>query len=242
MHRFIVKIYQSGDNMLIDLLSHIFPNLIYLFLHAAAPGSFPKALTSDEEARLLEQMADGDDSARKKLIEHNLRLVAHIAKKYYAGCADQDDLISIGTIGLIKAVSSFKPAKGIRLATYAARCIENEILMYFRSAKKSAQDAYISDPIDTDKDGNTLTLIGVITDNTDIVEDLDLKVKLEKLKEYLKDTLSERELTVIELRYGLKGGKELAQREVAKLLGISRSYVSRIEKKALSKLKDRFEE
>lgn len=120
--------------------------------------------------------------------------------------------------------------------------IANEILMYFRSAKKSAQDAYISDPIDTDKDGNTLTLIDVITDNTDIVEDLDLKVKLEKLKEYLKDTLSERELTVIELRYGLKGGKELAQREVAKLLGISRSYVSRIEKKALSKLKDRFEE
>ena len=120
--------------------------------------------------------------------------------------------------------------------------VANEILMYSRSAKKSAQDAYISDPIDTDKDGNTLTLIDVITDNTDIVEDLDLKVKLEKLKEYLKDTLSERELTVIELRYGLKGGKELAQREVAKLLGISRSYVSRIEKKALSKLKDRFEE
>lgn len=227
--------------MLLDLLASVIPNLMYLFLHATAPGAFPKTLSKDEETELLNKMSQGDDSARQQLIEHNLRLVAHIAKKYYGSTADQDDLISIGTIGLIKAVSSFKPTKGIRLATYAARCIDNEILMYFRSIKKSAQDVYISDPIDTDKDGNTLTLIDVITDNRNIIEDLDLKFKLEKLQTFLKEELTPRELTIIELRYGLKGRKELAQREVAKALGISRSYVSRIEKKALQKLRSRFE-
>ena len=227
--------------MFLSLLMQIFPNLLFMFLHAASGGSFPKALSSKAEAELLQQMADGDDLARKKLIEHNLRLVAHVAKKYFGSGADQDDLVSIGTVGLIKAVSSFKPDKGIRLATYAARCIDNEILMYFRAAKKTAQDVYISDPIDTDKDGNTLTLIDVITDNSDIVEDLDLKLKLKKLQEYLKDTLTPRELTIIRLRYGLDGKSELPQREVAKKLKISRSYVSRIEKKALEKLRARFD-
>lgn len=227
--------------MFLSLLMKVFPNLLFMFLHAASGGSFPKALSSKAEAELLQQMADGDDLARKKLIEHNLRLVAHVAKKYFGSGADQDDLVSIGTVGLIKAVSSFKPDKGIRLATYAARCIDNEILMYFRAAKKTAQDVYISDPIDTDKDGNTLTLIDVITDNSDIVEDLDLKLKLKKLQEYLKDTLTPRELTIIRLRYGLDGKSELPQREVAKKLKISRSYVSRIEKKALEKLRARFD-
>lgn len=227
--------------MFLSLLMQIFPNLMYLFLHATSPGSFPRALTAAEEAELLEKMEQGDDSARKKLIEHNLRLVAHIAKKYFGSGADQDDLVSIGTVGLIKAVSSFKPDKGIRLATYAARCIDNEILMYFRGVKKTAQDVYISDPIDTDKDGNTLTLIDVIADNADIVEDLDLKLKLEKLQLYLKDTLTPREMTIIRLRYGLDGGREMPQREVAKKLMISRSYVSRIEKKALQKLRARFD-
>lgn len=227
--------------MFFSLIMQIIPNLIYFFLHATSAGSFPKALSSREEAELLTKMQNGDDEARKKLIEHNLRLVAHVAKKYYNSGADQDDLISIGTIGLIKAISSFKANKGIRLATYAARCIDNEILMYFRAAKKTAQDVYISDPIDTDKDGNTLTLIDVITDNTNIVEDLDLKIKLEKLNLFLKDTLTPRELTIINLRYGLAGKKELTQREVAKKLKISRSYVSRIEKKALQKLKERFD-
>lgn len=227
--------------MFLSLLMKVFPNLLFMFLHAASGGSFPKALSSKAEAELLQQMADGDDNARKKLIEHNLRLVAHVAKKYFGSGADQDDLVSIGTVGLIKAVSSFKPDKGIRLATYAARCIDNEILMYFRAAKKTAQDVYISDPIDTDKDGNTLTLIDVITDNSDIVEDLDLKLKLKKLQEYLKDTLTPRELTIIRLRYGLDGKSELPQREVAKKLKISRSYVSRIEKKALEKLRARFD-
>ena len=227
--------------MFLSLLAQIFPNLMFLVLHASSGGSFPKALSSKAEAELLQKMAEGDDSARKKLIEHNLRLVAHVAKKYFGSGADQDDLVSIGTVGLIKAVSSFKPDKGIRLATYAARCIDNEILMYFRAAKKTAQDVYISDPIDTDKDGNTLTLIDVITDNSDIVEDLDLKLKLQKLQEYLKDTLTPRELTIIRLRYGLDGRAELPQREVARKLKISRSYVSRIEKKALEKLKARFD-
>lgn len=227
--------------MFLSLLMQIFPNLLFMFLHAASGGSFPKALSTKAEAELLQKMADGDDNARKKLIEHNLRLVAHVAKKYFGSGADQDDLVSIGTVGLIKAVSSFKPDKGIRLATYAARCIDNEILMYFRAAKKTAQDVYISDPIDTDKDGNTLTLIDVITDNSDIVEDLDLKLKLKKLQEYLKDTLTPRELTIIRLRYGLDGKSELPQREVAKKLKISRSYVSRIEKKALEKLRARFD-
>ncbi len=226
--------------MFLSLLMQIFPNLMYLFLHATSSGSFPKALSSKEEADLLEKMASGDADARKKLIEHNLRLVAHVAKKYFASDIDQDDLVSIGTIGLIKAISSFKSDKGIRLATYAARCIDNEILMYFRGLKKSSQDVYISDPIETDKDGNTLTLTDVITDNSDIVEDLDLKFKLEQLKEFLKDTLTPRELTIIRLRYGLGGRAELPQREVAKKLKISRSYVSRIEKKALQKLRARF--
>ena len=226
--------------MFLSLLMQIFPNLMYMFLHATSPGSFPKALSSKEEAELLEKMALGDNSARKRLIEHNLRLVAHVAKKYFGSGADQDDLVSIGTVGLIKAISSFKPDKGIRLATYAARCIDNEILMYFRGLKKTAQDVSINDPIETDKDGNTLTLTDVIADNSDIVEDLDLKVKLEQLKEFLKDTLTPRELTIIRLRYGLGGRPELPQREVAKKLKISRSYVIRIEKRALQKLRARF--
>ena len=227
--------------MFLSLLLNLFPNLMFLVLHAGFEGSFPKALSSKEEAELLCLKEKGGAAARKKLIEHNLRLVAHVAKKYFGNGVDQDDLISIGTIGLIKAVSTFKSDKGIRLATYAARCIDNEILMHFRALKKTAQDVYISDPIETDKDGNTLTLIDIITDNSDVVEDLDLKVKLQKLKEYLKDTLTPREMTVIRLRYGLGGRKELPQREVAKKLKISRSYVSRIEKKALEKLKERFE-
>lgn len=228
--------------MFLQLLAEIIPNLFYSFLHCMAPGSFPKALSSTEEANLLDRIKNGDEEAKRRLIEHNLRLVAHIAKKYYGSTVDQDDLISIGTIGLIKAISSFKPTKGIRLATYASRCIDNEILMYFRSIKKCSQDVSISDPIDTDKDGNTLTLIDVITDNRNLLEELDLKLKLEKLQRFLKEELTERELKIIVLRYGLGGHKELAQREVAKALNISRSYVSRIEKKALSKLKTRFEE
>ena len=173
------------------------------------------------------------------LIEHNLRLVAHIAKKY-SDDKNSEDLISIGTVGLIKAVSTFKGDKNIRLATYAARCIENEILMFFRSLKKNAQDVFISDPIDTDSQGNALTLIDVIADKSDIVEELDTKLKIQKLRLIIHGVLDERELEIIRLRYGIDGYPELTQRDIAKRLGISRSYVSRIEKSALEKLRRKF--
>ncbi len=212
----------------------------YFALHVKGAGSFPPPLSAEREAELLEKSQNGDDGARNELIEHNLRLVAHIVKKYYNTGADQDDMISIGTIGLIKAVSTFNADKGIHLATYASRCIENEILMFFRNQKKTAQDVFISDPIDTDKDGNTLTLIDVIADKSDIADEIDTKIKVEKLRVILPVCLSERERLIIEMRYGLCGREELTQREIAKKLNISRSYVSRIEKSALEKLRKQF--
>ena len=227
--------------MFASLFSYVFSHLLYLVMHVTNAGSFPQPLSAEEEKTLVLRMEEGDEAARGKLIEHNSRLVAHIVKKYYSGPVEQDDLISIGTIGLIKAVSTFNSGKGIRLATYAARCIENEILMHFRNVKKSAQDVFISDPIDTDKEGNALTLQDVIADEGNIVDDIDLKIKSEQVRQYMKESLDERERTIIELRYGLNGRDELTQREVAKKLGISRSYVSRIEKKALELLRYRFE-
>lgn len=212
----------------------------YFALHVKGAGSFPPPLSAEREAELLEKSQNGDDGARNELIEHNLRLVAHIVKKYYNTGADQDDMISIGTIGLIKAVSTFNADKGIHLATYASRCIENEILMFFRNQKKTAQDVFISDPIDTDKDGNTLTLIDVIADKSDIADEIDTKIKVEKLRVILPVCLTERERLIIEMRYGLCGREELTQREIAKKLNISRSYVSRIEKSALEKLRKQF--
>ena len=203
-------------------------------------GSFPRPLTEEEERYYLDLAGKGDLEARNVLIERNLRLVAHIVKKYYNTGADQDDMISIGTIGLIKAVSTFNADKGIHLATYASRCIENEILMFFRNQKKTAQDVFISDPIDTDKDGNTLTLIDVIADKSDIADEIDTKIKVEKLRVILPVCLTERERLIIEMRYGLCGREELTQREIAKKLNISRSYVSRIEKSALEKLRKQF--
>ena len=212
----------------------------YFALHVKGAGAFPPPLSAEREAELLEKSRNGDDGARNELIEHNLRLVAHIVKKYYNTGADQDDMISIGTIGLIKAVSTFNADKGIHLATYASRCIENEILMFFRNQKKTAQDVFISDPIDTDKDGNTLTLIDVIADKSDIADEIDTKIKVEKLRVILPVCLTERERLIIEMRYGLCGREELTQREIAKKLNISRSYVSRIEKSALEKLRKQF--
>lgn len=214
--------------------------IYYFALHVKGAGAFPPPLSAEREAELLEKSRNGDDGARNELIEHNLRLVAHIVKKYYNTGADQDDMISIGTIGLIKAVSTFNTDKGIHLATYASRCIENEILMFFRNQKKTAQDVFISDPIDTDKDGNTLTLIDVIADKSDIADEIDTKIKVEKLRVILPVCLSERERLIIEMRYGLCGREELTQREIAKKLNISRSYVSRIEKSALEKLRKQF--
>lgn len=227
--------------MLWGLLEYL-SSILFFFLHITSAGSFPKALTAAEEKKYLEQMAAGDHHARQKLIEHNLRLVAHIAKKYYADENDRDDLVSIGTVGLIKAVDSFDPTKGIRLSSYASRCIENEILMFFRSAKKTAQDASLNDPIDTDKDGNTLTLLDTIATDDHILEDIDLRMKVRQLYDAVKTRLSPREREIVLLRYGLMGQRPLVQREVAKKLNISRSYVSRLEKKALQKLRKAFDE
>lgn len=200
-------------------------NLLFFILHVTNSGSFPRPLSATEERHYLALLKTGDSNARNILIERNLRLVAHIIKKYYSNAKDQDDLISIGTIGLIKAVSTFDGEKGTRLATYAARCIENEILMYFRNQKKSSQDVYISDPIDTDKDGNQLTLMDVVSTDDTILEDVDLKIKAERLHHYIKTALGGRERMIIELRYGVNGNRPRTQREVAKILGISRSYV-----------------
>ncbi len=216
-------------------------NILYFILHVSNPGSFPRALSQKEETELLDRYRNGDDEARKLLIEHNLRLVAHVVKKYYDTNFDSDDLISIGTIGLIKAISSFNENKGTKLATYAARCIENEILMYFRAQKKTSLDVLINDPIDTDKEGNALTLLDVIASDFSMVDDIDTRLKIRKLREFLKTALNDRERKIIILRYGLCGKPPLPQREVAKRLQISRSYVSRIEKKALEKLYDKYE-
>lgn len=225
--------------MFFQTVLQIISNIFYLALHVTNAGSFPPPLSAKREAELLKLKESGDKKARDELIEHNLRLVAHVVKKYYTA-DDQDDLISIGTIGLIKAINTFKSDKKIRLATYAARCIENEILMHFRNNKKYAQDVYISDPIDTDKNGNTLTLIDIIADETNIDDEIDTKIKLQKLRVLLNGILDERELKIIKMRYGIDGEKEQTQREIAKKLKISRSYVSRIETAALQKLKNNF--
>lgn len=226
--------------MFIELVSQIISHIFYLALHVTKAGAFPPPLSSKEEAKLLNLKEQGNTKAKNKLIEHNLRLVAHVVKKYYTANCEQDDLISIGTIGLIKAVNTFKPDKNIRLATYAARCIENEILMHFRNMKKTSQDVYISDPIDTDKNGNTLTLIDIIADESNIEDEIDTKLKVEKLRQVFEQTLDKREIQIINMRYGLNGETELTQREISKKLGISRSYVSRIETAALNKLRKKF--
>ena len=199
--------------------------------------SFPKPLTAAEEREYLEKYANGDMEARNILIERNLRLVAHIIKKYYTQSGDQDDLISIGTIGLIKGRSTYRPDKGVRLATYTSRCIENEILMYFRSLKKTAGDLSLSESIDTDRDGNNLSLIDVISTDGDMLEGISSEETHKQLRSYVAAALSERELKIISMRYGLGGLQPQTQREVASKCGISRSYVSRIEKKALEKLR-----
>jgi len=199
-------------------------------------GSFPKPLSAEEEAHYLELSAQGDLAARNVLIERNLRLVAHIMKKYYTQSADQEDLISIGTIGLIKGISTFDAKKGARLATYAARCVENEILMYFRSMRKATSDVSLSDYIETGKEGDALSLMDTICSDEDLFENLSTRELYGRLYEIIGRTLSEREKTVVTLRYGLGGRRPQTQREVAAQLGISRSYVSRIEKHALELL------
>ena len=200
-------------------------------------GSFPKPLTAEEEREYLARSAKGDLEARNILIERNLRLVAHIMKKYYAVDSDQEDLISIGTIGLIKAVTTFDTSKGARLATYAARCVENEILMYFRSMRKSAQDVSLSDYIETGADGAALSLMDVVSDEEDLLERISGREDLRRLCKAVDEVLDGQERQIITMRYGLDGEKPKRQREVALYCGISRSYISRIEKRALEKLR-----
>lgn len=227
---------------MLDILSDLIGRISFLFiLHVTGAGQFPRPLSEKAESECIRRFISGDSDAGDKLVEHNLRLVAHIVKKYYATGADPDDLVSIGTIGLIKAIRTFRPEKGIRLSGYASRCIDNEILMYFRSIKKSSKDISINEEIDSDSDGNALTLLDIMSSDDTLVDDLDVKMKSEHLREYIEEVLSEREKQIIQLRYGLDGKKALTQREVAALLGISRSYVSRIEKKALKTLRKRYE-
>lgn len=218
------------------LLSLLMSNFLYLFLKVSYSQSFPPPLSSAEEAECFRRMREGDMAARERLIKHNLRLVAHIVKKYYASGVDQDDLISIGTIGLIKAIDSFDSQNGARFATYAAKCLQNEILMHFRSRKKLAYEVSISETIDTDKDGAPLTYSDIISVDDTIAEDLDLKFKSRRVVELVNRILEPREKEIIVLRYGLNGKRAITQRETAELLGISRSYVSRIEKAALDKI------
>ena len=205
-------------------------------------GSFPRPLSQEEERHCLERAAEGDLEARNILIEHNLRLVAHIMKKYYAAESDQEDLISIGTIGLIKAVNSYKPEKNIKLATYASRCIENEILMHFRAGRKRAQDVSLSELIETGTDGAALELQDVVAGDEDLLESLSARENARQLRAAVNRCLTDQEKEVVCMRYGLFGQEARKQREVAALLGISRSYVSRIEKRALERLRAALEE
>lgn len=203
-------------------------NSLFLTLRlSSSNGSFPRPLKAEEEKKYLELAKNGDNDARNILVEHNLRLVAHIVKKYYTQSADQDDLISIGTIGLIKGISSFNPDKNVRLATYASRCIENEILMHFRSRKKLQGEVSLSDTLDNDQEGNNLSLMDVIRVDDTMLEELDLKESCQRAKEAVAKCLTTREAEIITLRYGLNGCVPMAQREIAQRCGISRSYVSR---------------
>lgn len=224
--------------MLAALLSAISANLMFFILHIQNGSGFPKPLSAKQEREYLEKASNGDMDARGVLIERNLRLVSHICKKYYAKTNDNEDLISIGTIGLIKAIDSFDYTKGTRLSTYASRCVENEILMYFRSLKKQSGEVFMGDEIDTDKQGNPLTVEDLISDDTDIVEELEKKRRIKEIMNIIKKMDNSREKEIIILRYGLNNKKPLTQREVAARLNISRSYVSRIEKKVLENLKN----
>ena len=223
------------------LISWLMENMLYFALHMESGTVFPKPLSAQQEAEAFRRMAEGDTSARSELIEHNLRLVAHVVKKYYTSNADTEELISIGTVGLIKAVSTFNNSKSTRFATYAAKCIDNEILMFFRSAKKSARDVYLDEPVDVDKDGNSMSLMDIIAEDDNMVDRIDTMIKSRQLYGFVENSLDDREREIILYRYGLYGKKPLTQREVAEKLDISRSYVSMIEKKALEKLKNEYE-
>ena len=211
-------------------------NVVYMILGVEPIQKFPPALSKEEEAECFKKCKNGDMNARNKLIEHNLRLVAHIVRKYYVTCKNQEDLISVGTIGLVKSIDSFNASNGARFATYAAKCIQNEILMLFRSQKKLGYEVSLNDTIDIDKDGNPLTYIDIVCTEDTIAEDIDKKIMINKALEYIKNNLDDREKQIIIMRYGLGNTKAYTQREVAEKLNISRSYVSRIEKSTLEKI------
>ncbi len=222
--------------MALESLLALLKNLIIFSSYVTEKSSFPKPLSKEKEKEYLEKSAQGDKEAKEILVKHNLRLVAHIAKKY-SNYGDNDELISIGSIGLIKAIESFKPDKGTQLATYASRCIENEILMTMRTSKKHRSNVSLNEPIGVDKDGNELVIMDMLCDDCSVIEDVENSIMMEKLLRITKAVLDEREYEIIRLRYGLGGCGALTQREVAKKFDISRSYVSRIEKKALEKIK-----
>lgn len=241
MHIFILSISIFHGDYMLEIILSVLAGMSYLFLNASPANQFPPPLPKQAEAELFKRMSeDGDSESRAKLISHNLRLVAHIVRKHYPGNPATEDLISIGTIGLIKAVDSFDAKNGARFATYGAKCIQNEILMYFRSRKKLQNEVSINDQIDIDKDGNPLTYMDIISVDESIADDIDMRMHTERLRELIERVLDKREREIIVLRYGLKGYQPRTQREVAEYLGISRSYVSRIEKKALEELKDAF--
>ena len=223
--------------MFATLFSYI-TRILHLVLGINTPQAFPPTLSDEEEHDCFLAAEGGDEDARQKLILHNLRLVSHIVRKYYSGTKSQEDLVSIGTIGLIKAVDSFNIHLGAKFATYAAKCIQNEILMYFRSQKKLASEISINETIDVDRDGNPLTYMDVICSEEDIAEEIDRKILTEKMLRYVDSCLTKREKQIITMRYGLGGIEARTQREIAASLRISRSYVSRIEKSALTKLQD----
>lgn len=225
-----------------DLLSVMPLGFFYFLLGVGNGQSFPPPLSAADEAKMFRAMKEEKDSdARKNLIEHNLRLVAHIVRKYYSSCKNQDDLVSIGCIGLIKAIDSFNTSNGARFATYAAKCIQNEILMYFRAQKKTGAEISINETIDVDRDGNPLTYIDVISAPDTIAEDLDRKTHIEKIYSLISKKLTGRERHIIVMRFGLDGNAPMTQKDVAEKLGISRSYVSRIEKAAIEKIKHELE-
>lgn len=227
--------------MITKALYDVINSMFFLCGYVSNPNSFPQPLTPEEEQRYMELYKNGDEEARNVLVERNLRLVAHIVKKYNSYGNDIDDLISVGTIGLIKAITTFDNQKGTRLATYAARCIENEILMQIRSNKKIQNEISLQDPIGVDRDGNEIALIDVVSNEADsVIDEVELKMQVKRLYNKMKDILKKREKIVLELRYGLLNGTGKTQREIAKMLGISRSYVSRIEKKAIKKLSKEF--
>lgn len=232
--------------MFMLIIQTVLNNLIFFALHFDRTSSFPKPLSKKEEQECIKLMEQGDEKAREKLIEHNLRLVAYIVKKRYSESNEQEDLISIGTIGLIRAVETFSGDKNTSFSTYAGKCIDNQIKMYFRKIKHQQTEVYLDSPIEVDKEGNPLTIADIFKDITDVSKEVDLRIDLQKLYRYINESLDEREKLILCNRYGLnstKGApsKALTQREVAQKLNISRSYVSRIEKKALKKLSERFE-